>query len=142
MSGDGSQRILGEEVLHVLGEELQSQPVLPGTLGHRHHEGRPFGALHDRPHLVHDQQARLGVLGGGLHCLSADHRGGGPQLGFEEAQVEDRHQSLVAEEVVALVGEKVSKAAGGEGPQQPREVGIARLALLQIRVEVAEAGAP
>ena len=109
---------------------------------HADHEGRALGVLHDRPHLVHDQQAGLGVLGrSGPHRLGADHRGSGPQVWFEEAQVEDGDQGLVGDEVVALVGEQVPEAAGGERPQKAGEVGIARLALLQILVEIAEAGA-
>ena len=75
------------------------------------------------------------------HRLGADHRGGGTQLRFEEAQVEHGDQCLVVEEVVALVREQVAEAAGGEGPEQPCKVGVSRLALLQILVEVAEAGA-
>ena len=142
VSGDGPRRILGEKVLHVLGDELQPQPVLAGALRHADHEGRALGVLHDAPHLVHHQQAGFGVLGGGgPHRLGADHRGGGPELRFQQAQVEDRHQGLVAQEVVALVGEQVSQAAGGEGPEQPCEAGVSRLALLQILVEVPEAGA-
>ena len=41
---------------------------------------------------------------------------------------------------VALVREQVPEAAGGERPQQPCQIGIARLVLPQVRAEVAEAG--
>ena len=142
VSGDGAGGVLAEQVLDVLGDELQPQPVLARPLCHRDHEGRSFGVLHDRPHLVDDQQAGLGVLGGcGPHRLGADHRGGGPQLGFEEPQVEDGDQGLVGQQVVALVGEQVAQAAGGEGPEQPGHVLTARFVSLQILVEVLEAGA-
>ena len=131
MAGDGAGGVLGEEVLDVLGDELQPQPVLPRTLRHADHERGPLGVLHDAPHLVHDQQPRLGVLGGGgPHRLGADHRGGGPELGFEEPQVEDRDQGLVIEKVVALVGQQVPEAAGGEGPQQAGQTGVALLVSL------------
>ena len=114
--------------------------MFAGALRHADHEGRAFGVLHDRPHLVDDEQAGLGVLGGcGPHRLGADHRGGGAKLRLQEPQVEDGDQGLVAEQVVALVGEQVAQAAGGEGPEQagqslPRtrfEVAVVRLALLQ-----------
>ena len=90
----------------------------------------------------HDEQAGLGVLGcGGPHRLGAHHRGGGAQLGFEQTQVEDGDEGFVAQKVVSLVGEKMSEAAGGEGPEEPREIGVSRLALLQVLVEISEAGA-
>ena len=142
VSGDGSRRVLGEEVLDVLGDELESQPVLARPLRHADHEGRSLGVLHNRPHLVHHQQAGLGVLGcGGPHRLGADHRCGWPEFRLQQAQVEDGHEGLVVEQVVALVGEEVAQAAGGEGPEQSGEIGVSRVALLQILVEVPEAGA-
>ena len=57
VSGDGAGGVLGEEVLHVLGDELQPQPVLAGPFRHADHEGRALRVLHDAPHLVHHQQA-------------------------------------------------------------------------------------
>ena len=53
-------------------------------------------------------------------------------------QVEDGDERLPGEEVVVLVREEVAQAAGGEGAQQLREVGIA---LLEVAVEGGEAGA-
>ena len=43
----------------------------------------------------------------------------GLKLRLQQPQVEDRHQGLVVQQVVALVGEQVAQAAGGEGPKQP-----------------------
>ena len=140
VAGDGAGGVLGEQVLHVLGDELESQPVLAGALGHADHEGRALRVLHDAPHLVHHQQPRPGVLGGGgPHRLGADHRGGGPKLRLQQVQVEDGDQGLVGQQVVALVGEQVAQAAGGEGPQQVGDVAAALG--FQVGVEVAEAGA-
>ena len=140
VAGDGARRVLAEQVLHVLGDELQPQPVLAGALGHADHEGRALRVLHDAPHLVHHQQAGPGVLGGGgPHRLGADHRGGGAQLRLQQVQVEDGDQGLVGQQVVALVGEQVPQAAGGEGTQQVGDVVAA--ALFQEVVKVAEAGA-
>ena len=53
-------------------------------------------------------------------------------------QVEDGDQSLVGQQVVALIGEQVPQAAGGEGAQQ---VGDLRGLLFQVGVEIPEAGA-
>ena len=139
MPGDGAGGVLGEEVLHVLGDELQPQPVLPGAFRHRDHEGGSLRVLHDAPHLVHHQQPGPGVLGGRRpHRLGADHGGGGTQFRLQQVQVEHRHQGLAGQQVVALVGEQVPQAAGGEGAQQ---VGDLRRLLLQVGVEVPEAGA-
>ena len=55
--------------------------------------------------------------------------------------IEDGDQGLVGQQVVALVGEEVAQAAGGEGPQQPRHISASRLVSLQVLVEVPEAGA-
>ena len=41
-------------------------------------------------------------------------------------------RASLPQQVVALVGEQVTQAAGGEGPQQPCEAGVSRLVLLQI----------
>ena len=142
VAGDGARGVLAEQVLHVLGDELQPQAVLPRPLRHADHEGRAFGVLHDRPHLVDDQQPGLGVLGCRRpHRLGADHRGGRPQLRLQEVQVEDGDEGLVAQQVVSLVGEQVTQAAGGEWPEQPGQTRVSRLVLLQILVEIAEAGA-
>ena len=139
MSGDGPGGVLGQQVLHVLGDELQSQAVLPGPLRHADHEGRALGVLHDAPNLVHHQQPRSWVLGGGgPHRLGADHRGSRSEFGFQQVQVEYRDQGFAGQQVVALVGEQVPQAAGGEGAQQ---VGDLRRFPLQVGVEVAEAGA-
>ena len=62
----------------------------------------------------------------------------GLQLRLQQVQVEDRHQGLAGQQVVALVGEQVPQAAGGEGPQQ---VGDLRGFPFQVAVEVPEAGA-
>ena len=98
--------------------------------------------LHDRPHLVHHQQAGLGVLGcGGPHRLGADHRRGGPKLRLQQPQVEGGDQRLVGQQAAALVGEEVAQAACGEGAQQPRHISASRLVSLQVGVEVPEAGA-
>ena len=98
--------------------------------------------LHDAPHLVDDQQPGFGVLGGGgPHRLGADHRGGWPELRLQQPQVENGDQGLVGQQVVALVGEQVTQAARGEGPQQLRHVFPSRLISLQVLVEVPEAGA-
>ena len=95
-----------------------------------------------RPHLVDHQEAGLGVLGGGgPDRLGADHRGGGPQLRLQQPEIEDGDEGLVAEQVVALVREQVPQASGGERPQQPCQIGIARLVLPQVLVEVTEARA-
>ena len=75
------------------------------------------------------------------HRLGADHRGGGPELRLQEVQVEDGDQGLVGQQVVALVGEEVAQAAGGEGPEQPGHVSPVRLVSLQVLIEVLEAGA-
>ena len=115
--------------------------MLPCPLRHADHEGRAFGVLHDAPHLVHHQQAGLGVLGRRRpHRLGADHRCGGPKLRLKQAQVEHGDQRLVGEQVVALVGQQVAQAARCEGPQQPCEVGGSRLVFLKVLVEVPEAG--
>ena len=79
--------------------------------------------------------------GGGPDRLGADHRGGGAQLRLQQPQVEDRHQRLVGEQVVALIGEQVAEATGGEGAEQLRQIGVALLAVAQVGEEVAEAGA-
>ena len=142
MAGDGPRGILGQEVLDVLGDELEAEPVLARPLGDGDEEGRSLRVLHDAPHLVDHQEAGLGVLGGGgPDRLGADHRGGGPQLRLQQPEIEDGDEGLVAEQVVALVREQVPEAAGGERPQQPCQIGIARLVLPQVLVEVTEARA-
>ena len=142
VAGDGAGGVLGEQVLHVLGDELQPEAVLPRALRHAHHEGRALGVLHDRPDLVDDEQPRLRIArGGGPDRLRADHRGSGPQLRLQQAQVKDSHERLVGKQVVTLVGEQVAQAARGEGPQQLRKVGVAVLAVAQEGEKVAEAGA-
>ena len=131
--------VLTQKVLDVLGDELEAEAVLARPLCYGYEEGRALRVLHDRPHLVDDQQAGLWVLcGGGPHRLGADHRGGGPQFRLQQPQVEDGDEGLAGEEVVALVREQVPEAAGGEGPQQAGQAGIARLVFLQVFIKVAE----
>ena len=62
----------------------------------------------------------------------------GRSSGSSKVQVEHGDQGLAGQQVVALVGEQVPQAAGGEGTQQ---VGDLRRLPLQVGVEVAEAGA-
>ena len=145
VAGDGAGGVLGEQVLNVLGDELESEAVLAGALGHADHEGRALGVLHDRPHLVHHQQPWPGVLGGGgPHRLGADHRGGGTQFRLQQVQVEDGDQCLVGQQVVALVGEEMAQAAGGEGTQQvcdsPPRTGFGVAAALGFQVGVESRG--
>ena len=62
----------------------------------------------------------LGSWAAAAHTVSVQTiAAAGRKLGFEEPKVEDRHQGLVVQQVVALVGEEVAQAAGGEGPEQP-----------------------
>ena len=84
----------------------------------------------------------LGSWAAAAHTVSVQTiAAAGRSSGSKQPEVEDGDQGLVAQQVVALVGEQVSQAAGGEGPEQPCEAGVSRLALLQILVEVPEAGA-
>ena len=118
MAGYCPRCVLTQKILDVLGNELEAEAVLARPLRDGHQEGRALRVLHDRPHLVDDQQAGLWVLCRRRpHRLGADHRGGGPQLRFEQTQVEDGDQGLVGEEVVALIREQVPQAAGGERPE-------------------------
>ena len=140
MAGDGAGGVLGEQVLHVLGDELEPEAVLAGALGHADHEGGALGVLHDAPHLVHHQQAGPGVLGGGgPHRFGADHRRRRSELRLQQVQVEHGDQGLVGQEVVALVGEQMPQAAGGEGAKQVGNVAVPLL--FRKRIEIAEAGA-
>ena len=63
----------------------------------------------------------------------------GRNSGSSQVQVEDGDQGLVGQQVVALVGEEMAEAAGGEGPQQVGDVAVALL--FKKRIEIAEAGA-
>ena len=84
----------------------------------------------------------LGSWAAAAHTVSVQTiAGGGPELRLQEPQVEDGDQGLVAQQVVALVGEQVAQAAGGEGPQQAGQTGVASLVLLEKCVEVPESGA-
>ena len=65
--------------MDVLRDELQAEPMLTGSFGHRDHEScsRPNG-------------------------LRADHRRGGPQLWFQQVDVEGGHEGFVLKQVVAF----------------------------------------
>ena len=62
----------------------------------------------------------------------------GRSSGSKQVQVEDCDQGFAGQQVVSLVGEQVPQAASGEGAEQ---VGDIRRLLLQVGVEIAEAGA-
>ena len=78
--------------------------MFSGALGHADHEGRSLRMLHDAPHLVDDQQPRLGVLRRCCpHRLRAHHRRRGAEFRLQEPEVKYSYEGLVGQQIVTFV---------------------------------------
>ena len=81
----------------------------------------------------------LGSRAAAAHTVSVQTiAAAGRSSGSNRAEVEDRHARLVGQQIVSLVGEQVSQAAGGKGPQQARDFVFALP--VEVVVKVPEAG--